>query len=58
MHSALVQQIARDRQAEIARTSSLRRRFSFGRAPKATWPTARGGGMLHLWRHGSPAHGS
>ena len=58
MHSALVQQIALDRQVEIARASSRRRRLSFGRSPKATWPAGRGGGMLHLWRHASPVHGS
>ncbi len=58
MHSALVQQIALDRQVEIARASSRRRLLSFGRSPKATWPASRGGGMLQLWRPGSAAHGS
>ncbi len=58
MHTALVQQIANDRQAEIARASSRRRRLTLARAPKATSPASGGGGMLHLWRHGSAARGS
>ncbi len=58
MHTALVHQIALDRQVEIARATARRRRFLSGRSPKATWPASRGGGMLQLWRPGSAAHGS
>jgi hypothetical protein len=64
MHNQLITQIATDRQQEIARAADRRRIVKAvlseigRRMPNPIRPASAGGGMLPLWRHGSPARGS
>ncbi|MEA2293289.1 MAG: hypothetical protein QOE86_928 [Solirubrobacteraceae bacterium] len=64
MTNQLLSQIATDREADIARTADRRRLLRTtltglgARISRRGRPASAGGGMLPLWRHGSPARGS
>jgi hypothetical protein len=61
MTNQLLTQIASDRQSEIARTAERRRttlKTLTARISRRSRPASGDGGMLPLWRHGSPARGS
>ena len=64
MHNDLIVHYSKAQQSDIARSASrnARRRRLLGGllpgAPRSTPQPAPAGGMLHVWRHGSPARGS